>query len=256
MQRDDIERQLIDLAALYPDDMVAEQLRDVRRIADHIDAAIDGRDPASLSVADIGGGVGLFSLGCAAIGMKRVVLIDDFRDDVSLQRHDSGVALHRQHGVEVIARDVVAEGLAGVDGDFSTITCFEAMEHWHHSPKRTFHEAVRLLTPGGRLLIGVPNSVDFVKRVTVPLGIGTWSAMGDWYDVDVFRGHVREPRLADLRYIADDLGLVDVEYSGRNWNMLAHPRPAVRAVGRGLDPLLRLRPSLCSSIYVLGRTPE
>ena len=55
------------------------------------------------------------------------------------------------------------------------------------------------------------------KRITVPLGYGKWSRMEDWYEEDRFRGHVREPDVADLRYIGADLDLKNIEILGRNW---------------------------------------
>ena len=34
--------------------------------------------------------------------------------------------------------------------------------------------------------------------------------MAHWYEPELFRGHVREPDVDDLRYIARDMGLEDV----------------------------------------------
>jgi len=41
-------------------------------------------------------------------------------------------------------------------------------------------------------------------RIIVPLGHGTWSQMSGWYEEEVFRGHVREPSVSDLKYIANE----------------------------------------------------
>ena len=75
--------------------------------------------------------------------------------------------------------------------------------------------------------------------------------MAHWYESERFRGHVREPSVADLRYIARDMGLSRVRIIGRNWQGYAG-RPGVRALTHLADPLLKLRPSLCSNIYLLG----
>ena len=55
------------------------------------------------------------------------------------------------------------------------------------------------------------------KRLTVPFGSGKWSSMADWYEDPIFRGHVREPDVDDLFYIAREVGLVDVYIKGRHW---------------------------------------
>ena len=97
------------------------------------------------------------------------------------------------------------------------MTSFDSMEHWHHSPKRLFRQvSAQLLKPRGRFVLGVPNCINARKRLSVPLGIGKWSAIEDRYEEPEFRGHVREPDVADLRYIARDMGLKDVQIFGRN----------------------------------------
>ena len=127
------------------------------------------------------------------------------------------------------------------------------MEHWHHSPKALFGHLMRALRPGGLFFLGVPNCVNLRKRITVPLGRGKWSTMADWYEPPRFRGHVREPDIDDLRYIARDLGLREVRIIGRNWLGYQSRRRWARALVSIVDRPLQQRPSLCSDIYLLGR---
>lgn len=207
-------------------------------------------------VCDIGGGWGTFALGCAAWGMASV-LVDDFRDQGFLdeERMAPMRRLYAKYGVEVITRDVVSRPLDGPEQSFDAITIFDAIEHWHHSPRRLLHSIVRALKLGGLFVMATPNCVNLRKRITVPLGRGKWSAMSDWYERDVFRGHVREPNVEDLLYIARDMGLVQVAILGRNWAGHGSPSRIVRRLTACLDPVLRLKPSLCSDLYLLGRRP-
>ena len=254
----DISVCLKDLARSYPPDMVEDQLRDVTRIASHIGLAVKRFQPveyAQLSLADIGGGVGLFSLGCAALGLQRVVLIDDFDDDINHRCSNSVFDLHRTAGVDVVARDVIARGILDIPGQFDIVATFDSMEHWHHSPKRLFGEVAAKLKPGGVFLLGVPNCVNLRKRLTVPFGRGKWSAMLDWYEAPVFRGHVREPDVDDLLYIARDMGLEQCEILGRNWLGHLSGSRVIRLASTLFDYPLRLRPQLCSDIYLLGQKP-
>jgi SAM-dependent methyltransferase len=201
-------------------------------------------------IADIGGGIGLFSPGCAAVGMK-VTLVDDFSDSVNQSEPGArALSLHRELGVLVESQDVM-KGLLLPSNHFDAITTFDSMEHWHHSPKKMFHELVDSLRTGGWFLLGVPNCVNLRKRITVPLGIGKWSPMSVWYEAEVFRGHVREPDVDDLRYIATDMGLKEIRVFGRNW--LGYARPGMRGIMPAIDVMLRQWPSLCSDIYVAGR---
>jgi 2-polyprenyl-3-methyl-5-hydroxy-6-metoxy-1,4-benzoquinol methylase len=249
------------IARQYPADMVAGQIRDIPRIAFNIATSLSSSPGLSAEnckaaeICDLGGGIGLFSVGCAALGVKRSVLIDDFNDPINHSVGDSVLDIHRGHGVQVISRDVLAEGIGDLDGTFDAITTFDSMEHWHHSPKKLFAQVVDKLKPGGIFVLGVPNCVNMRKRITVPLGYGKWSAMEHWYEEARFRGHVREPDIDDLKYICRDMRLVDVQIWGRNWLGYYSPKALIRAVTSVVDYPLRIWPQLCADIYVTGRKP-
>ena len=252
-----MESTLRTIAEEYPPELVAAELRDVARIAFNISLALgpDLEARKGLEVCDLGGGIGLFSAGCAGLGVKRMVLIDDFSDPVNFRVGESVLDLHRRHGVEVVSRDVVASGIADLPGPFDVITTFDSMEHWHNSPKALFAQVVDKLKPGGVFVLGVPNCVNLRKRITVPLGRGKWSQMADWYELPTFRAHVREPDVSDLHYIARDMGLADVKIHGRNWLGYYSPHKATRMATYLADRLLQPFPTLCSDIYMVGRKP-
>jgi SAM-dependent methyltransferase len=252
----DVAARLASLAREYPPALTASQLSDVPRIAFHLALAL-GSTPerwADTAVCDIGGGVGLFSVGCAALGVRRSVLIDDFRDGINVGFGDAALGPHRAYGVEVHACDAIADGLRP-KGPFDVVTTFDSMEQWHSSPRRLFADVVRELKPGGRFVLGGPNCVNLRKRISVPLGRGKWSAFEDWYAPDVFRCHVREPDVDDLRRIAADLKLERVRILGRNWLGHGSSSRMARMATRIIDHPLRLRPSLCSDIYLVGHKP-
>jgi SAM-dependent methyltransferase len=244
------------VASKYPQDFVAGQLRDIPRIAFHISLAFDAAQhkPASdLVICDLGGGIGLFSVGCAAYGIKRAVLVDDFDDHINHLIGHSILDLHRSFGVEVFARDVIESGISDISGTFDIITSFDSIEHWHNSPKKLFHEVVEKLNPGGVFILGAPNCVNMRKRITVPFGIGKWSRFEEWYYEDKFRGHVREPDVNDLLHISTDMSLADIKIYGRNW-LGNHSENRMIRLGTSIaDFFLRLRPSFCSDIYLVGK---
>jgi SAM-dependent methyltransferase len=239
------------LANEYPEELRAGQHADVDRIAFHLSIVIRETGTAC-TVCDLGGGVGLFSVGAAALGMA-AVLVDDFGDQLNLDYGEDALTAHRKYGVRVLSTDVLTKDLGLEPSSLDAITSFDSMEHWHHSPKAAFHRMMAALKPGGVFFLGVPNCVNLRKRITVPLGAGKWSAMDEWYEQETFRGHVREPDVGDLRYIARDLGLKDVRIFGRNWLGYASRRDWVRGLTPLADRVLRPFPSLCSDIYLLGR---
>lgn len=242
---------LREISADYPAVLRDEQLRDVSRVAFHI-SLLDA--PAGGVVADIGGGIGLFSPGAAALGF-RSILVDDFGDPVNARHGEAALAVHRSRGVEVISRDVIADGVDFAPASLDAVTTFDSIEHWHNSPKRLLHQLFEALKPGGLMIIGAPNCVNLRKRISVPLGRGAWSGFDEWYNEPQFRGHVREPSVNDLRHIAADLGLQQARILGRNWQGRMSRNAAVRLLTRIADKPLRLRPSLCADIYVAGRKP-
>lgn len=241
---------LEEVARSYPAGMVDGQLRDIPRIAFNIRLATNGA--TKMSICDIGGGLGLFSTGCAALGMD-TLLIDDFDDPVNRRLKDSPFVVHKKYGVKVISRDVIAQGVADIPGSFDIVTSFDSMEHWHHSPKKLFAQ-IRggLLKQGGRFVLGVPNCVNLRKRITVPFGYGKWTSMEQWYEHERFREHVREPDVDDLRYIARDMKLRNVHIVGRNWLGYSSGSKAIRAATYMSDIPLRAFPSLCSDLYMTG----
>jgi 2-polyprenyl-3-methyl-5-hydroxy-6-metoxy-1,4-benzoquinol methylase len=256
MQKQDLSEVLASLARQYPKDLAEEQVRDIPRMVFNIGIALEAVKPKphnELEVCDIGGGIGLFSVGCAAYGMKRSVLIDDFDDSVNRRVGESILDLHKRNGVEIILRNVIETGIADIRGTFDIITSFDSMEHWHNSPKKLFQEVMAKLKPGGVFVLAVPNCVNMRKRITVPLGVGKWSRIQEWYEAEKFRGHVREPDVGDLNYIARDMGLVNTRIHGRNWLGYYSANPAVRLVTKIVDYPLRLVPSLCANIYLTGR---
>lgn len=251
-----LQNTLIEVANKYPQDLLDNQIRDIPRILFNISLALDSgksKPHGELEICDLGGGVGLFSVGCAAYGMKRTVLVDDFDDSVNHRIGESILELHKSYGVEVFSRDVIEQGIADIPGKFDIITTFDSMEHWHNSPKTLFHQVFEKLKTGGMFVLGVPNCVNMRKRISIPLGIGKWSGMQEWYEADKFRGHVREPDISDLNYIAHDMGLTDIRIYGRNWLGYFSQNKVIRLSTKIMDYPLRLKPSLCSDIYMIGK---
>jgi SAM-dependent methyltransferase len=244
------------IAKSYPLALVQNELNDVARTSFHIALALGMPDESwrQKSICDIGGGVGSFSVGCRVLGVGRSVLIDDFADAVNARVGADALDTHRKYGVEISSHDVIRDGLR-VTGPFDVVTSFDSMEHWHGSPRRLFAEVVRELRPGGRFVLGVPNCVNLRKRLTVPLGYGKWSPFSEWYEPEIFRGHVREPDVDDLRRVAADMGLEQCRILGRNWLGITSPNRFRRTLSRIVDGPLRLRPTLCSDIYLVGHRP-
>jgi SAM-dependent methyltransferase len=205
-------------------------------------------------VCDVGGGYGLVAIGCAKLGME-AVLIEDFYEMEKFGTLDQTLALMGEYGVHVKRRDIIADGLDLEPASFDAMTLFHVLEHLPFSPKQLLHEMAAALRSGGAFVVAGPNAVNLRKRISVPLGTAHWSPMEDWYESDRFRGHVREPTVGDLVYIAEDLGLEQVSITGRNFLGYASTNPTRRRMTTLADRVIRARPALCSDIYLVGTKP-
>ncbi|HGG64966.1 MAG TPA: methyltransferase domain-containing protein [Rhodobacteraceae bacterium] len=209
--------------------------------------------PAGGRLLDIGAGVVPFMLICQKLGYETIV-IDDM-EDATYQTESSKQILDvfKDTGVQLINGDAFEIGLDALSGEkLDLVTSHDSMEHWHNSPKKLFHELWKELNKGGLFWIGVPNCVNLRKRITVPFGKGKWSQMKDWYEPEIFRGHVREPDVDDLRYIGRDLGAARVEIVGKNWLGYRNPSRLIRTITPVVDRGMQFFPSLCSDIYLFA----
>ncbi|MDW8468883.1 MAG: class I SAM-dependent methyltransferase [Burkholderiales bacterium] len=253
--RTEIER----LVDLYPDELRKGQRSDVGRIFYHVNlvrslVGSSGRPLSECAIMDVGGGIGLFSIACKALGFGKVILVDDFRDPINDELGDGILNLHRSRGIEVYMCDVAANGVPPAMADLDVVTLlFDTIEHWHHSPKRALHQLVAMLRSHGWIIIGVPNCVNLRKRITVPFGRGKWSQMADWYERERFRGMCANRMWRISCYIARDLGLKNVRIIGRNWAGFESPTAIVRWATRTRGPTVANTAVALSESYMLGQ---
>jgi SAM-dependent methyltransferase len=216
-------------------------------------------------VLDLGGGLSPFAPLLASLGYA-VTMIDDFGGGGGIEpdtRSGDLAVIERFRGtggVRIIEGDFLHSALPLDDASVDVVTSFHSIEHWHSSPMSMFSEIRRVLRPGGHVVIGCPNAVNLRKRLWVLFGRTNHCSLREWYyDGSPFRGHVREPTVNDLRELLAWNGFEVVDVFGRNFiGQHSHSLPAgLRSLWLPLlssvDPLLRLRPTLCSDIHVIGR---
>jgi SAM-dependent methyltransferase len=212
---------------------------------------------------DLGGGLSWFAPMAHEMGLE-CTLVDDFGGGGGVdtrQPNATETVLDRvkKRGIRVIELDFLANPLPLGDASIEIVTCFHSLEHWHHSPKALFAELRRVLVPGGWIFIATPNAVNLRKRAFVLLGKSNLPMLHEWYDEPVFRGHVREPVVADLRCLLEWNGFAVRGTYGRNFigrdsEALAFlPRGPRHLLGKATQVALQCFPSLCSDIHVIGQ---
>jgi SAM-dependent methyltransferase len=229
-------------------DRSADPHRYVPRVEFELRLLLQHVDRDNLTLWDLGGGIGLLPLAACHLG-ARATNVDDYQDQISAGVDERLVAFLSKAGVRAVRHDFA--DLVEIDEPVTAVCSMHTIEHMHGSPKAQYHEVKRALAPNGVLMIAAPNAANVRKRISAVLGKTSWSPMSGWYETPVFRGHVREPRVADLEYIANDLGL-SAQIVGKNF--IGSGRPGWRGeLVRRISPLLERRPTLCSDLYLIGQ---
>jgi len=190
---------------------------------------------------------------CQKLGYQTTI-IDDYQDAGHTGNAlDRVLKLNEDAGVSITNADVFQIDSNQFEiGKYDLVFSSDSMEHWHNSPKNLFHSLWNGMNDGALFWLGVPNCVNLRKRVTALFGRNKWTRMEDWYEPEVFRGHVREPDTEDLVYIAQDLGAQRYQIVGRNWIGYRHPSKVIRWLIRPTDRILQRFPGLCSDIYLFA----
>lgn len=239
------------VACRYPDLAAAYYAADAVRMA--FQASLLHRPSGTF--VDVGSGLTPLALGLKLLGME-ATMVDRFDYPIEMEHigdPDPVMAVLDESGVILKPADIAADLLPLDDGHADTLSCVACIEHFHVSPRPLLSDIRRVLRPGGLFLMGCPNSVNLRKRVAVLRGRTNLPPIGQfWNDGDpVWYGHVREPTLAEMCWMAEASGFEIVERFGRNF--LGEQNYGT--VAHLLDPFLRFMPALCSDIYVLARKP-
>jgi SAM-dependent methyltransferase len=216
-----------------------------------------------LRISDLGGGTSWFIVVLAQMGLE-ATLVDDFWGGGHIEAntyHQEQLAClegFEKLGVKIQSQDLLSKPLQMPDESQDIITCFHTLEHWHNSPKKLFAEIRRVLRPNGHLIFATPNVVNLRKRLYTIMGKSPFANLDEWYQHEVFRGHVREPSIADLHQLYQWNGFQVVGTCGRNFigqdsvALSFLPLPLRRLLARTSAKILQMIPSLCSDIHVVG----
>jgi SAM-dependent methyltransferase len=138
---------------------------------------------------------------------------------------------------------------------FDGILLVDVVEHLHDSPRSVLNVLIAKLKPEGLVFMGMPNSVNIRKRISVVLGRTNYPSLGSFYfSKEPWRGHVREYTLNETKQLLRYHNL-DVVY-GKGVNIFAHKRLRNRFLKLSYLLATRIFTSLSEGILVIGRKPE
>lgn len=212
------------------------------------------------SLVDLGGGVSAANGFLSELGMH-VTVIDLLNEYYPFSTVNSTVSKEIDFlaniGVRFIEADLTSVDLRSLfdKESIDVVASYHTIEHLHHSPKILLESAFDILKPGGRLVIEVPNAANLVKRAKLLIGRTNYPIFSEFYDSTKWCGHIREYTADDLERLARSLSLRGWRIEGRNWYGRLYHVIGNRPAARVLDSLLRVRPGLCGSLFLIAEKP-
>jgi SAM-dependent methyltransferase len=163
-----------------------------------------------LGLLEIGFGMGVIACACSAAGMRVVGVDNETHADHPILR-----PFRERHHVEYHEYDALKQDLPLESGSVDLVNSNDMIEHIHGSPRRMLAECMRVLRPGGRLLVTTPNLGSLHNRLLLLAGKSVHVSITDWYhnpawQRPIYTSHIREYTTGDLRYVLRQAGFTDV----------------------------------------------
>lgn len=179
-------------------------------------------------------------------------------------------------GVTQVVADLLEPPIPLPDATFDVVLFSEVLEHLQGNPRVPFPEILRVLKPGGRMLLTTPNLARLTNRLKLLLG----RTPLEWVGPPGWGGHFREYCLGEVVDFAQGAGFeIALQEHALYWDGLDlylsagprgydeqgrfyyHPRyvgfrrTLVRPVLIAVRELVRRVPSLRYGMVVVGRRP-
>ena len=212
-------------------------------------------------VVPVGGRV--LDLGCGALDKASVYqkmgyqcyCADDFLDTwhknpnnfypVSNYAESIGIEIHSQSEPLELPWEIES---------FDAVTIINVIEHLHESPRELLNLAGHYLKSGGVLIVGMPNSVNLRKRISVLFGNSNYTPVQGLYEFDgLWRGHTREYTLKETCQIVTWTGF-EVIFKSTFHGLLMN-RLANKTARSLFKSLCMIAPGFRDSILVAARKP-
>lgn len=204
----------LDTVRVLPEKYKELSLRDIERNIYQISQVFKEEG----NLLDLGGGLSAVPLVLRRLGMH-VTVVDAYKAPYYNSPESNELKeIFTKESIDLVEAVLPNYIIPFSEESLDVVTSFDSMEHWHHSPKALFEKSVSALVPGGKFILGVPNSLNLIKRIRVIRGITNLHPFDSFYfDGNPFWGHVREMAVYELYKLAEWLCLVDISIIGRNW---------------------------------------
>jgi len=197
-----------------------QRFNDYVGYVEHIARVMASRGPASVdarevTLLDVGAGMGVVAAACAKLGMTTWSV--DNRPAHSPEHE----RIRKHFGIGYQEYNAITDRLDFADASFDVVNCNDMIEHLHGSPKPLLSECLRVLKPGGWLIITTPNHAALHNRLFLLFGGSTYHSIVDWFHNPVWRkpvytAHIREYTIPEMRYMLSEAGFTHVDVHGED----------------------------------------
>jgi SAM-dependent methyltransferase len=172
---------------------------------------IIGSIPSNGAILDVGGGLGVNLLAIRKLlgESPSLFLFDRFEEYIGENRmgkYDRNVKFLEKAEIKIVNQDFWENKVLPFDNDtFAAVTIFDVTEHLPANPIYLLKEIYRVLKPGGKIILGGPNSSFLLKRIRLLFGKHPYMPFDLWTS-DNYYSHYREYNKAEqieLLKIAD-----------------------------------------------------
>jgi SAM-dependent methyltransferase len=200
---------------------------------------------------DLGGGYSPISAVLARLGME-VTAVDTFASTKFYEQFSSQQLCDvlQSFGVRLAKADLreydptLAFELASVD----TVSCFGTV--YYFNPRQLLDRCMRVLKPGGNVIVECNNAVSLLRRARVLFGRTNINRFQDYFFDDV---HQRFWVKSEVEALGHYLKLSEFRLLGRNWSLYQSRKELPKAGLTLADNALRSFPGLCNDIYLIGK---
>ena len=200
---------------------------------------------------DLGGGYSPISAVLAMLGMD-VTAVDTFASTKFYEQFSAQQLCDvlQSFGVKLTRADLreYEPATAFEPASVDTVSCFGTI--YYFNPRQLLDRCMRVLKPGGNLVVECNNAVSLLRRVRVLLGRNNTNMFQDYFFNDMHQRFWLKSEVAELaRY----LKLSEFHLLGRNWSLYQSRQGLPQSALTLADTALRTSPGLCNDIYLIGK---
>jgi SAM-dependent methyltransferase len=166
---------------------------------------------------DLGGGYSPISAVLARLGME-VTVVDTFASTKYYEQFSAPKLcdILRGFGVKLAKADLREYDPARVfePASVDTVDCFGTI--YFFNPRQLLDRCMRVLKPGGKLVVECNNAASLLRRIRVFLGRNNTNTFEEYFVEDV---HQRFWVKSDVQALAVYLKLSEYHVLGRNWTL-------------------------------------